>query len=463
MPRLVPTTLLSLLLAALLVAPAHASRAQTMTFEASRDLFDPAYRESAFNQITGLGAHRLRVILYWKDVARSADANTKPSFDATDPEAYDWSKYDAAIDGAHDRGWPVLLTVTGPVPKWATLARRDSRTRPNPTEFERFMTAVATHYGKKVSQYAIWNEPNDPNFLLPQRFKGQIASGSWYRKLFIAGVAGLKAGGLANPSVLFGETAPIGSSTTVAPLAFMRQALCLSARYKRDRTCRKLPMAGFAHHAYTRPSGPYFVPQKKDDITIGVLGRLVTALDKAAKAGAIDKRMPIYLTEFGVQSLPDPVIGVSQRKQAEFLALSERLAFNQPRVKAFSQYLLRDDAPRTNARKGDRYGGFESGLRLANGKAKIAYRSFPVPLVALRHGTRVSLWGLARPAAKRTKVTVLAGRGSNFERYATYTTDAHGYFTKSVPYRKDREYRLRWTSPDGRVYTGPPIRVYTKP
>ena len=459
--RFAKSLLTALLLTALLSVPAWASHSQTLTFEASRDLLAPADRDSAFSQIADLGAHRLRIILYWQNVAPSPTARTKPSFDATDPSAYDWGQYDAAIAGARARGWPVLLTVSGPVPYWATLGRRDSRTRPKPAEFQRFMTAVAKHYGDKVSQWAIWNEPNDPHFLLPQYFKHQIASGAWYRKLFIAGVAGLKAGGLAKPSVLFGETAPIGSSTTVAPLAFMRNALCLSKKYKRNRSCGKLAIAGYAHHAYTRRSGPFFKPDGKDDVTIGVLSRLIAALDKAGKAGSIPKRAPVYLTEFGIQSVPDPFVGVSQQKQAEFQAISERLAWNQPRVKQFSQYLLRDDLPRPGP-KDDRYGGFESGLRFAGGKAKLSYSSFPVPLTALRTGRKVSLWGLARPAGKRTKVTVLAGHGSAFATYRKYTTNAHGYFAKTVPYVKGREYRLRWVSPDGKIYKGPPIRVYTR-
>jgi hypothetical protein len=460
MTRRATTLLLALLIAGLATAPARASHTQTMTFEAPRDLLDPAYRASAFDQIAGLGAHRLRIVLYWKDVAPSADSSTKPAFDMTDPASYDWSKYDPAIEEAKARGWPVLLTVSGPVPKWATLARRDYKTRPSPTEFQRFMTAVAKHYGDKVAQFAIWNEPNDPNFLLPQYFKGQVASPQWYRKLFLAGVQGLKAGGVANPSVLLGETAPRGSSTTVAPLTFLRKTLCLSNTYVRDRSCGALHAAGYAHHAYTTRAGPFFVPPKKDDVTIGVLGRLVTALDRAAKTGAIAKSMPIYLTEFGIQSVPDP-FSVSQQRQAEYQAISERLAWDQPRVKAFSQYLLRDDAPRTNGPKSDRYGGFESGLRFADGRAKMSLKAFPVPLAALRRGSRVTLWGLARLAGARTKVTVLSGV-KTFRTYKTYTTDAHGYFTKTVPYVKGRQYRLRWTSPQGKVYTGTPIRVYVR-
>ena len=466
MARRFATSLLTvLLLAALFGAPARASHTQTLTFEASRDLLDPAQRESAFNQIADLGAHRLRIVLYWQNVAPSPTARTKPGFDATDPSAYDWGQYDAAIAGARARGWPVLLTVSGPVPVWATLGRRDSRTRPSPAEFQSFMTAVAKHYGNKISQWAIWNEPNDPHYLLPQYFKGQVASGAWYRKLFVAGVAGLKAGGVAKAPVLFGETAPIGSSTTVAPLAFMRDALCLSKTYRRNPSCGKLAISGYAHHAYTRAtssSGPFFKPEGKDDVTIGVLSRLVTALDRAGTAGAIPKRTPIYLTEFGIQSVPDPIVGVSQQKQAEYQAISERLAWDQPRVEQFSQYLLRDDLPRSGP-KADRYGGFQSGLRFSGGKAKLSYSSFPVPLAALRTGTKVSLWGLARPAGKRTTVTVLAGHGSTFATYGKYATDGHGYFTKTVPYVKGREYRLRWVSPDGKVYEGPPIRVYARP
>ena len=295
--RLVTTLLAALWLAALAVLPAHASHTQTMSFDAARDLLDPAQRESAFDQIGGFGVHRLRIVLYWNDVAPNHDSSTKPKFDETDPAGYDWSKYDPAINEAKQRRWPVLLTVTGPVPTWATLARRDKLTRPDPNQFREFMTAVAKHYGDKVSQYAIWNEPNDPTFLRPQYFKGEPASPAWYRKLFVAGVAGLEDGGLDHPSVLFGETKPIGSATSVRPLVFLRKALCLSDSYKRNHSCGKLQIAGFAHHAYTRPSGPYFKPPDTDDVTIGVLGRLVTALDKAASAGAIPARTPIYLTE----------------------------------------------------------------------------------------------------------------------------------------------------------------------
>ena len=50
--------------------------------------------------------------------------------------------------------------------------------------------------------------------------------------------------------------------------------------------------AGYAHHAYTTGQGPTFKPSQPNDVTIGVLSRLTTALDRAAKAGAITAHLP---------------------------------------------------------------------------------------------------------------------------------------------------------------------------
>ena len=59
---------------------------------------------------------------------------------------------------------------------------------------------------------------------------------------------------------------------------------------------------------------------------IGVLPRLVNALNLAARAHAIKPGMMIYLTEYGVQSKPNRFEGVSVAKQAEYDAISERIA-----------------------------------------------------------------------------------------------------------------------------------------
>jgi hypothetical protein len=155
-------TLIALVCAAgALLAPAaaQASHSQSLTFEATSDLKDPATRDQAFKDIAALGVHSMRVVLYWHDVAPEPDSRIKPKFDETDPASYNWGAYDPVIDGIKARGWQLLLTVSGPVPQWATNGARDTVTRPSPAEFQRFVHAVATHYGAKVDTGASGTSP----------------------------------------------------------------------------------------------------------------------------------------------------------------------------------------------------------------------------------------------------------------------------------------------------------------
>ena len=69
-----------------------------------------------------------------------------------------------------------------------------------------------------------------------------------------------------------GETSPRGTGKVVAPLTFLRGALCLDSKYhKTSKGCAKLAAAGYAHHAYTTRQGPTFKPTQPNDVTIGVL------------------------------------------------------------------------------------------------------------------------------------------------------------------------------------------------
>src|SRR5262249_26912294 len=157
------------------------------------------------------------------------------------------------------------------------------------------------------------------------------------------------------------EAAPRGTGNVPAPLRFLRDVLAPKGFFPAD---------GYAHHAYTTAVGPWFVPHNPDDVTIGVLSRLTRALDAEARSHRIRRHMPVHLTEFGIQSKPDPFIGVSWQTQAEYRSIGEWYAYRNPRVAAFSQYLMRDD----NARPGNayqRYSGFQSGLMTAAGKVKL--------------------------------------------------------------------------------------------
>lgn len=467
MPRsLLPPLLLTALVALLFVPgppAAEASSRQAMAFEAPGELLDDGTRDGTLDQIKGFGVDRVRVLMYWKTVAPDADSATRPSFDASDPAAYPaggWAAYDRLLAAAEQRGIEVFVTLAGPVPRWATRARRDNLTDPSAAEFEAFATAAGRRYGARVRMWSIWNEPNQPQFLLPQFRGGRATSPAIYRRLLIAGVKGLRTTPAnASDTILAGETSPRGNRRIVAPLAFLRGTLCLDRRYRKRARCARLDVDGYAHHAYTTRVGPTFKPPDGDDVTIGVLSRLTTALDRAGRAKAIPARLGVHLTEFGIQSVPDRALGVSLARQAEYLAISERIAYRNARVRSFSQYLLNDDQPRAGDAS-ERYGGFESGLRFADGRAKPSYDGFRLPLVVAASGRSHQLWGRVRPASGATTVTLeYRARGAAaYRALPAVPTTAAGVFSTRTSRRSGASYRVRWTAPDGQVFTGPPIR-----
>ena len=408
------------------------------------------------------GVTRIRQLVYWKNFAPHPHSKRKPHFNASNPNSYPpgtWTSLDALIAGAQQRGISVHLNLTGPVPRWATRSKKDNLTRPIPREFQAWATAIGRRYADSVDIWSIWNEPNQPDFLKPQYSRGKPVSPGLYRRLYQAGVKGLR---VANPkdTFLIGELSPRGNSQVVFPLDFFRRMLCLNGSYHRTRKCAMLHPSGFAHHAYTTAKGPRFVPPNRDDVTLGVLSRLTTALDRAARAKALPSHLPIYLTEFGVQSFPDHIQGVSFPKQAAYLSIAEHMAYVNPRVVSFSQYLMRDDRP--HASKLNRYAGFESGLRTHAGKRKPAYRAFRLPLAVESYGVSDVLWGLVRPYRKATTVTIQVNPPgkAGWRKLKTVKTTATGVYALRATHRDGQRYRVRWRSPSGTNFQGAEVRAY---
>jgi hypothetical protein len=448
-------------------AAASASHGQVDFFEAPAQLLNPSQRASALATLQHLGVRALRIELHWHDVAPAANSPQRPSFDATDPSRYSWGQYDALMADARRLRWTVLLTVTSPVPRWATAGHRDLVTRPDDLEFQQFMTAVGRHYGAMVSLWAIWNEPNIAGWLSPQFSpNGTPESPRIYRGLYEAGYAGLAAAGLSNPKVLFGETAPFGVSHAnvkregipreVAPLAFLRGALCLNARYQKAPSCSTLKMAGYGHHPYTYPAvqGPYYRPSNRDEVPIGALARLQRALSLAARAHAIPGGVPMYLNEYGVQTRPNP-LGVTPAHQAEYASISEQLAWEDTDVASFSQYLLRDEGRR------GRFVGYRTGLETPSGAPKPAMGAYALPLTVTRRPGGFSLWGYVRPAFAATKVRVLirSSPSARFRTLAVVGTDARGYWRlrSSVP---GNAWKVRWVGAADSVYEGAVVKAF---
>jgi hypothetical protein len=441
LPRAALVAALPLACAAGLAPGAQAATRAAMYFDAGTAATSDATRDATLRRLDGLGVRALRITLVWGAVAPAAGSAVRPVFDASDPQAYDWGGYGRLIDAAHARGWRVLVTFSAPVPRWATAARTDRITRPSAVEFGAFATAAGRRFGDAVDAWGLWNEPNHPRFLLPQYVHGRPASPALYRALHVAGVRGLEAAGQSGDTMLAGETAPGGDRRrAVPPLQFLRGVLCTG--------CARLRIDGWAHHPYANRRGPFYIPPDRDNVTIGVLGRLETALDRAGR-----RRLPVWITEYGVQSTPDTQLGVPLAQQAEFRSISERILRADPRVAATAQYLLTDDPALS---------GFQSGLLTAGGRAKPSLDEFRTPLTVRRQGSTALLWGLVRPAAGPTRVEILI-RDQGAARSAVATTrptDAAGTWTARLSWRPGRTWRVRWTAPDGATFVGPPVRVY---
>ena len=488
----------ALLFAGAAGAPAaFASHNETVFFEAPRDLIGvpAATQQATLAKLQTLGVRALRIVLYWGLVAPSPKHRTRPHFNQSSPSAYHWGSYDALIDAAAALHWKILLTVSGgfgTVPRWATPHGEDTYTYPNAPDFGQFMRAVGKHYGKKVKLFSIWNEPNQPQYLRPQYVKGRLVSPSIYRALFLAGYDGLRASGnFSGMRVLMGETSPVGVQVAgiPAPLAFMRGVLCLDSNYHPIGHCSRLPADGYAQHPYTEGPGPFWIPNNRldphhDDVTIATIGRLVTALDRAAAAGALRAGLPVYVTEMGIQSTPKPAYGVSLAQQAEYDAISEKIAWSNPRVVSFDQYLLRDDPPTRSHIPFLRWSGFETGLETYSGHKKPSFYEFRLPLVVARTSSGVSLWGIARPvgspapsggsngstgatgssgAASAQTVTVqYSSDGGRVWRTLLHArTDSSGAWSASGHFATHRLWRVKWVSASGTAYVGAATRAYS--
>jgi hypothetical protein len=475
-----------------IAAPAAlASHSETVFFEAPGSLLDVSAqaRTKTLAQLQSLGVRALRIVLYWRNVAPNPNHKRKPAFNQENPAHYRWGNYDGLIDAATALHWKILLTVSGPVPRWATPDGEDIYSNPNAGDFHQFMIAVGRHYGKLVKLYSIWNEPNQPGFLRPQYVGRTLTSPKIYRGLFLAGYSGLQASGnFHGMTVLMGETSPVGvvSQHVPAPLAFLRGVLCLDSNYKPVGHCAQLPADGYAQHPYDNSRGPFADPPK-DDVTMGTIGRLITALNRAAAVGAVRSWLPVYVTEFGVQTKPNPYVGVTYAQQAEFDAIAEHIAWNNPRILSFSQYLLRDDHPVRG-----HIVGSQSGLENYRGVAKPALEGFRLPLTVTRTASGVAFWGIVRPgtvagmlepigASGPSGATGTTGStgvspptpawvsvliqysgngGRTWRSFKTVRIGSGGSWSANGPYAGFRLWRVKWTSPAGETYVGAAIRTY---
>ena len=255
------------------------------------------------------------------------------------------------------------------------------------------MQAVGRHYGAEVKLFSIWNEPNQPGFLRPQYVHGGSTSPAIYRGLFIAGYLGLRASGnFAGMKVLMGETSAVGvhppgpGAARVPARRAVPERELPAGRALRRAAGRRLGAASLRELA--RPVR-HAAARRRHDRHVG---RLVTALDRAAAAGAVRADAADLHHRVRRAELPQPVVGVPLAQQAEFDAIGEQIAWNNPRVASFSQYLLQTTIPRRPRRR------LPVGHRDLQRAPQAALQGFRLPLTVTAHDRGVALWGLVRPA-----------------------------------------------------------------
>lgn len=415
---------------------------------------------AALDQLVSLRVDIVRMTASWHDLTRDPDATTRPDIDLADPQAYDEAAFrnlDRAITLADARGLPVMLDAAFYAPRWATIddpAERRPRRIIDGAAFGAFAGALARRYDgtfgglPRVATFTLWNEPNHPAFLAPQwRRRGGRwvpASPDIYRPMVRAGYAAIKA---AQPRarVLIGATAPRGSyakrgTGVVPPLRFLRELACVNRQLRplRRRACRgfsTLPGDGWAHHPYSLQTLPSVPTQKsrRDDVPLGSIGRLTALLGALVREGRLAPGLAdTYITEYGYESAPpsrlEPwTIG----DQARFLPWSEYLAWRNPHVRSFGQFLLRDTPPgeRVSASLRRPFGEWGSGLLFSDGGEKPAAQSFRAGLFVRRAADgRVRIWGRIRvgDGRRRVKLQVQSGPGKPWRALVSRASDGRG-------------------------------------
>jgi hypothetical protein len=419
---------------------ALASKSQWSIFEDHPYLVQTSSqtRQATLDEIQQLGADTIRVEVKWNEVAPESSSSRRPSFDATDPSAYPgFGPYDELISSITARKLRILITITGDAPRWATAGQRGSNYKPSATEYGRFVSAVVKRYSgtysglPKVIYYSIWNEPNHIQFIKPTSQAPRI-----YRALVNAAIPALRANGAPEAKVFVGELKPTPRKG-FGPLRFFQDWLCLDKDFKRLRgraarkkSCtrfKKIDADGFAHHPY----GPVgVVSERVDIVNLLAIRRMAKALDLAAKAKRLPRKLGIYNTEYGIQTNPpDIFVSTSPTRQAQIINEKEEFAYRYARLKSHSQYQLYDDPGRPGP-PAVKWSGFQTGLRFASGTKKPSYDAYRFPIVVHKKGRRVRIWGRVRPGTSSRSVQLQRRAGSRYvDSGSRISTNASGYFT----------------------------------
>jgi hypothetical protein len=358
-------------------------------------LHGPGTLDTRLDTVQALGARIVRVNLHWNEIAASRPTDAT----SADDPAYDWSGYDEALDGLHQRGIEVLLGIVG-APRWTNGGRSPNWAPTSGSSIAGFARATASRY-PWVRRWLIWNEPNQRRWLRPTKPSVYVsrllnpACAALHER-----IPGAQVGG--------GVTAPRGATGGMSPIDWIHGMRAAHAR-----------LDAYAHNPY--PLDPRHESPRSGacmhckTLSMATLTRLLTEVTRSFGAARI------WLSEYGYQTNPpDRLLGVPPPLQARYMGDGAYQAVRTARVDVLIQYLVRDEPT---------LGRFQSGLETLAGRRKPSYAAFQLPLSEVsRTGDSVLLWGQLRaPAAGSTyrieqvsptrrwlTGTVSAGNGGTF-------------------------------------------------
>jgi hypothetical protein len=495
-------------------AMALADSTQTSILQDDQLLVDSSSQTvlSTLIRLQRLGVETVRVNLEWASVAPGAHSRTAPDgfgpgeAQASDPASYParaWAPYDRVAELAPLFGIGVQFNLTSPGPLWAMgrgapTVRASTHWKPSAADFSEFVAAVGARYSGSynglpaVTDWSIWNEPNQPGWLAPQWLKvGHRTvpeSPRYYRSLVNAAYGALAATGhsVGTNTILIGETAPEGRDsggfyTPMTPIPFLRTLYCVGARDTplRGQAARAVgcPVSGrastfatldaglfdatgFAHHPYDFFQTPSYSYRDPNLVPLSDISRLETFLNRTFRAYGVHRQIPLYFTEYGYETKPpDPHQVVSLAQQAAYLNQADYLSYVNPRVRSVAQFLLADSAPNPLYHPGqyDYWDTFQTGLTFLSGRPKPSYGAYRMPIWLPRPdpraGTPVKVWGQVRPADRGSSQSVevqwTSGHGGWRTLEVAHTVAQTGYFITDVRLPGTGAVRSRWSGSVG--------------
>jgi hypothetical protein len=214
-----------------------------------------------------------------------------------------------------------ILGILMSVPTWAngrdperTEGWADSYPPTNLRDWERYVEDTVMHFKGRIRHWEIWNEQNGVDFYRP------LPDPAGYAALLKTAYAAAKK---ADPKCVVVLGGLQMNGIVPNPWSPVKTPDFLEALYR----------AGAARHFDVCNIHPYVLPEEGADRMMSLIGDTLALM---ARFG--DDRKPIWLTEVGSGATSPE----GERKQAELLAKTYRLAAEEPRIQRVFWFLLRD-------------------------------------------------------------------------------------------------------------------------